>query len=355
VPLEGPPTAEFGAFVEVPRHRVGPGAGWVVEEDNRPPRAWTVAGTDTVNATTCVKLVGVQKSDDWDKPRADRAAWRRQDTVWVAPRLGIAYRVERVIERREPAHREPGYKSVLRYELDQRTEYPRGIGEDIRREITQARTFAEQAAPLLPAPAKYQAQIDTLLARIKYHQEHYPAPPPYGEAVVHLQRRLEAAKRGEAAPTPPSSPSEAPAVAAVGRPAPDFVIPDLTGGDPARLRRWKGKPIVMAFYNPRSLYAEEVLRLAQEISDAHTDRVTVLALAMSSDADAVRKQHAGLKLTVPVLNGTGLRQRYAVEATPKLMVIDAEGVVRGAYEGWGRETREAVLAELKQRAAPMKK
>ena len=43
---------------------------------------------------------------------------------------------------------------------------------------------------------------------------------------------------------------------------------------------------------------------------------------MSGDLDAARKQHADLKLTVPLLDGSGLRISYDVDGTPKLMLLD---------------------------------
>jgi hypothetical protein len=350
VPLEGPPTIEVGAFVEVPRQAVGTGKAWVVEEDGRPPRRWTVAGTDPVNGTTCVKLVGVQQSDDWDQPRADRVAWWRQDTVWVGPRLGVACKVERVIKRREPARKQPYYQAVLAYELETRSEYPRQIFDDIRREVLQTRDFGEAAAPLLPNPTRYAAQIDALLGRIKYHTDHHAvALSVYREPLLHLQRRLEAARRGEAAPavaTPEREPLST--VAAVGKPAPDFLTTDFTSSETGRLRRWKGRPVLLLFYSPGSSLTENVLRLGEEVSIASKGEVAVVGMAMSPDGDAVRKQRADLKLTIPVLDGRGLRQSYAVEATPKMMVIDGDGVLRGAWIGWGAETRDAVLRELRQ-------
>jgi peroxiredoxin len=136
-------------------------------------------------------------------------------------------------------------------------------------------------------------------------------------------------------------------VAALGRPAPEFVIPDFTSPQSAGLHRWKGKPVLMVFYSPKSVLVEEVLQLAQEIHNAGRGEVAVLALAMSQDAEIVRKQRTHLHLSVPVLNGTGLRQSYGVEATPKLMVLDDTGILRGSYVGWGRETRTAILADLK--------
>ena len=46
--------------------------------------------------------------------------------------------------------------------------------------------------------------------------------------------------------------------------------------------------------------------------------------------DAVLKQYADLKLQFPLATGNGLRQTYAVESTPKLVVLDASR--RNPYE-----------------------
>ena len=347
-PLEGPPTLEIGAFVEVPRQAVGTGKSWVAEEAGRPSRRWIVAGTDAINGTTCVRLVGVQQSDDWDQPHGEGVAWWRQDTVWLGPRLGVAYKVERVIKRREPARKQPFYQSTLTYELETRSEYPRQIYDDIRREVQQTRDLADAAAPLFANPAKSGPEIDTLLERIKYHMDrHSVALTIYREPLLHLQRRLEAARRGEAAP--PVAPLEHKvSTAAVGKPAPDFLVTDYTSTSTGRLQRWKGKPILLIFYNPASPLTETVLRLGEEVQIASKGEVGVVGLAMAQDGAAVRRQRAELKLTIPLFDGRGLRQTFAVEATPKLVVVDADGVLRGAWVGWGSETHDAVLKELRQ-------
>ncbi len=288
-PLEGPPTLELGAFVEAPRQTVGTGKSWVVEEAGRTSRQWEVAGTEAVNGTTCVKLVGVQQSDDWDQPHGDRIAWWRQDTVWVSPRLGVAYKVERTIKRREPARKQPFYQSTLAYELETRSEYPRQIYDDIRREVLQTREFADAAGPLLPNPTKYAADIDTLLGRIKYHVDRRAVPMAiYREPLLHLQDRLEAARRGDAAPAVAPLEHDVAAAAAVGKPAPDFLVTDYTSTDTGRLQRWKGKPILLIFYSPASPLAEPVLRLGEEVAIASKDQVGVVALAMAQDGEAAR-------------------------------------------------------------------
>ena len=68
--------------------------------------------------------------------------------------------------------------------------------------------------------------------------------------------------------------------------------------------------------------------------------------AAREQLEEVKKQRAELKLTIPVLDGSGLHNSYGVAGTPKLMVLDGNGVVRGDYVGWGAETPGEVLSEL---------
>src|SRR5262249_49427333 len=104
IPVDGPPTVECGQFIEMPRTARD---SWDAEEPGRPPQSWPVVGTEMRNGLRCIQLRGLQQSDDWDNGRADRIAWRRQDTIWIATGTGLPCRVERTIERREAAHAEP--------------------------------------------------------------------------------------------------------------------------------------------------------------------------------------------------------------------------------------------------------
>jgi peroxiredoxin len=353
-PLDGPPTLECGAFVEMPRGRLVAEKSWEVAEVGRPVQTWKATGTAMINGVNCVKLVGVQQSDDWDKARADHTSWRRTDLMWVHPRLGAAERVERVIERREPGRSEPAQRYILKYDLESSLQCPVQLFDDRRQDVAQIHALSESAAPLLAAPTKNSAQLDAVVGKIANYLEHQ-TPSPYHDAVAQLQRRVEAARKGESAPVAPSSHNgESPAIATVGYTAPDFIAPEFGGKESIRPRRWLGKPVLMAFYNPTSTTAEEILHFAQMAAVGYRDEAIVVGLAMSEDGEKVRKQRDDLHLTIPVLNGLGLRKSYDVEATPKLMVLDAEGVVRGVYEGWGQETAANVLAELK-RAKPRPK
>src|SRR5262249_48186791 len=118
VPLDGAPTLECGAFIALPDGRITQGQEWSVVEGERPPLKWRAAGSEMVAGNQCIKLVGEQRSDDWDHPRGDRSAWLRRETVWLAPQMGMASRLEREILQREPAHREATQRSLLRIDLE---------------------------------------------------------------------------------------------------------------------------------------------------------------------------------------------------------------------------------------------
>jgi AhpC/TSA family len=350
VPLDGAPTLEHGLFVPAPRERIGTEQDWQTSDPglpSRPPQTWRIVGIEMVNGTSCVKVVGTQQSDDWDRPRADRSSWRRTDTVWVAPRIGYASRVERVIEQREPARKEATQRSVLRYDLESSLQYPGALYDNRRQEITQARAFADSAAPLLPAAQKHEQQLNVLLTKIAYHLDRQ-APTPFREAVLQVKRRIEAARRGEAPLPLPGETSHEQPVATTGQPAPDFVANQYGVPESARLRNWRGRPIVLVFYNPHSQTADNLLGYTQQVSNSYGNRLTVAAASVVEDADVILKQQSLLKLTFPILNGSGLRSSYDVETTPKIFVIDGNGLVRGICLGWGHETAAEVNESLKQ-------
>jgi peroxiredoxin len=347
LPLDGAPTLECGPFVEVPRGRVAVGQSWEVVEVGRPVCTWRVVGTETVLGTVCLKLVGLQQSDDWDRGPASHPTWRRRETVWLSTRTGLASRVERVIECREPARREPTQRSVLRYELESSVQYPGQLSEDRRQEILQALTFRAGLQPLLSAPAHNDRALNVLLRRITYHLDNQPATP-YREAVLQVRRLAEAARRGETPPAPVIEGTRPGPVATLGQPAPDFLATEFAGSGAANLGRWKGRPLVLVFYHPSSCAASELLGFAQNLSTTYARHLAVVGLSVVDDDKKVLAQRDALKLTFPLLHGGGLRVSYAVETTPKIVLLDASGVVRGTYLGWGRETPDEVLTELRR-------
>lgn len=343
--LFGPPTAELGFLVQAPTGRVGRNFTWEMPEEGRSPCAWTVLGTEAVNGITCVKVQREQTSDDWKFPRADRAAWHRRDILWLSPKLFVAQKVERIIERRDPARQQPTQRATVRYELESRLRYPGRLLEERRAEIAQVGRFTAEARPWLRLPVPHRAEIDGLLRRIARYAEHHEATP-YRPALAQLKTRLEAAQRGESPPE--ENPEEAPAApvrsAEVGRRVPDFVVSGLTGSESDRLYRHLGRPVLVIFCNPQTPTSKEALLFAKRLAEAR--QLDVLALAVTGDAETAKKQHRALALPFPLLDGRGLRRSFGVEATPRLVLLDGEAVVRAALTGWGYETPTTLTEAL---------
>lgn len=347
--LDGPPTLETGAFVETPGGPLHIGQTWKVAEERRPDKSWRILGYEDLHGTSCLKLEATQQAEEWESPRADRASWRARDTVWISPLWGIALRIERHVDWREPARLDSTRHSVVAHELMGPVQYPGPIFENRKREIIVAEQFAREAAPLLPNPTRQSPRVfDSLLARINRHLDMFPATP-YREAIVVTRRRVEAARRGESPPirAEDEGPDASP-VAALGRAAPGFMINNLFTKKAVRLHDHLGQTVLLVFYQPTSSSAQEVLRYADRMGRRHAGNLFVLGLPLVDDVRQIRPQYEELFLTFPIAAGNDLRHRYAVEATPHLVVIDSQGFVRAVCSGWGPETPQDIGRAINQ-------
>jgi peroxiredoxin len=346
-PLDGPPTIECGAFVEVPKGQVGVGHWWEGNEETRPPRKWRVDGVEAVQSSMCVRLVGVQKSDSWDAPRADRSAWERQDTVWISPQSGLVCKFERVIKKREAARVEPTHKTVVTCELTSNLTYSGKLFSERADEIKQARKFQQECEPFLREPDQYRSRLEALMKKVKSYCE-AEAPTDYRNAIVQVQKRIDAALRGQSVPNPKIDAAQAPVKFGVGQKVPDFVCTDLVTHGTQRLERVLGKPVVVVFYSPSTEIGLNALNLAVDLSKRHGEHVNVLAFAVTDQPELVQKQHRDRKLPFTILDGNNLTQLFAVDALPRIVVLDSEGVVRGGFTGWGYQIPREVEDVLRK-------
>lgn len=349
VPLDGAPTLECGGFIALPGGRVSMGQEWTVLEGDRPPLTWRAAGAEMVAGTNCLKLIGEQKSADWDHPRGDRSAWLRKETVWLSPQLGLAARLEREILLREPAQREATQRSRLRLELESPFQLSSQASDSRRQEVTQALAFRDSLAPLLKQPTRYGPHLSALLRRIEQYLEYQPETP-YRPAVLQVKRRVESAKRGETPPEPVAELRPVSTGAAIGQRAPDFIATNFSSGGSVQLRRWMGKPVLLVFYHPESQTASAVLRFAQQMLAKYPQRIYVAGMSISDKADLVRRQQAQLGLSFPLLSAGGLRGSFGVASTPKIVLLDGNNIIRSEHLGWagGGETAHEVEEELRR-------
>lgn len=346
VPVDGPPTLEIGSIVSVPRIPVTKQHIWEVREKNRPLQTWRVLGTDIVNGTTCVKVECQQESDDWSKPRADSTAWRKREIVWLAPQTGIAYRVERIIDRRAPARTGPTHRSTTKYELDSQLTYPGRLFEDRRNEVQSAYQFTTKGTKLLQKPGENKVQIDILLRSLDVFLRDRP-PTPYRLALTQFQHRVDAVRRGDVIIGPRKMQANKDSnVLKMGYRSPDFLATDLVEKRNVRLHRMFGQPIIMIFYNPSTENGLKVLRFAKTLQQKYEDRITILGMAVTDNVDEILQQRKELELKFNILDGRGLHNTFKVDATPRMILLDSEGMMRGGYTGWGFHIPNELSAEL---------
>jgi peroxiredoxin len=134
----------------------------------------------------------------------------------------------------------------------------------------------------------------------------------------------------------------------IGERVPDFVVTSLTDMHPMALKTMLGRPTLVVFYNPATGVGRDVIVYAKGLSEKQTGKVQVMAMALTLNADAARKQHADLRLPFPVLDGHSLCTSLGVENTPRLVLLDAAGIIRWEATGWGLHIPGEIAAELAQ-------
>jgi hypothetical protein len=349
IPIKGPATIEGGFVLPVPLVKVGRNHAWDVGEEDRPTTRWQVVGAESVGGLTCVKIAGVQQTPDWEKPRADQVAWRRRDTIWLHPQLNVAQRVERIIERRDPARDAPTERMTVRYDLESHLQYPGASFNERRQEMHKAVKLFEETQSLTRQPAQNAVPITIMLKRVGMDLDR-PQGSPYRKVFAHLKMVLENAQKGEVpVPHAVEEPGVVPSRAVVlGQRMHDFAVSSLTQEQVTHYKGQQGKPVLVFFYNPATQLGKDVITYAKKLSDNKKQPITLMAMAVTQDTELVRRQHEEMKLAFPILDGNGLRLTFDAAQTPRFVLIDAEGMVRFTQTGWGFQTPYEIDAVLER-------
>ncbi len=157
---------------------------------------------------------------------------------------------------------------------------------------------------------------------------------------------LFAAAAGRAAPPGPE----------LGRPAPEFTLPDLDG-TPVRLGDYRGrKAVLVNFWATWCVPCREEMPTLERLRRERRDALEVLAVSVDTVGPArIRAFVRELGLSFPILLDRDRRvsRLYRVRAIPVSFVIDAGGVVRHreiGYRDWtDRESRFIVDEALRPR------
>lgn len=121
-------------------------------------------------------------------------------------------------------------------------------------------------------------------------------------------------------------------VAALGKPAPDFVLQDLDGRS-FRLADQRGSIVVLVFWSADCPYSERADEILAALCSEWGDSVGVWRVASNVSEDEEQLRRIALRHQVgPVLcdRGQSIADCYGALVTPHLFIIDERGVLRYA-------------------------
>jgi peroxiredoxin len=121
-------------------------------------------------------------------------------------------------------------------------------------------------------------------------------------------------------------------VAALGEPAPDFVLQELDGRS-FRLADQRGSIVVLVFWSADCVHPERADEILAALCSEWGDSVGVWRVASNVNEDEEQLRRIAQRHQVgPVLRdtGQGVADRYGAHATPHLFVVDERGVLRYA-------------------------
>ena len=130
---------------------------------------------------------------------------------------------------------------------------------------------------------------------------------------------------------------------AVGRPAPDFTLPTIDGGE-FRLSDQRGKPVVLNFWATWCGPCQRELPAIERAAEHYKDVVVFAAVDQAETIQTVQRfaEEMGLTITVPLDGEQIVGERYAVMGLPTTYFIDEQGIIRSVWMG---EMNSVVLAE----------
>jgi cytochrome c biogenesis protein CcmG/thiol:disulfide interchange protein DsbE len=137
----------------------------------------------------------------------------------------------------------------------------------------------------------------------------------------------------------------------VGRPAPDFTLPDLAG-NPVRLADYQGKKgVLVNFWATWCVPCREELPSLERLHRRRQGTLEVLAVSLDTASPAKVRAFArelGLSFLILSDRELALARMYRVRVVPMSFIVDRTGVIRYrelGYRNWTEPESESIVEE----------
>lgn len=125
--------------------------------------------------------------------------------------------------------------------------------------------------------------------------------------------------------------------AAVGEPAPDFVLKSASGSN-LRLSEYRGEVVAVAFWASWCGDCRDRLAELGLLTERYADTgLRTLAVSLDGDRAQARRAAQSMDLTFPVLfdEAGDVGELYAADALPMVVLVGRGGRLRGVFTGRG--------------------
>jgi len=129
------------------------------------------------------------------------------------------------------------------------------------------------------------------------------------------------------------------------KPSPAWKLEDLDGEEHA-LEKYRGKVVILEFWDSGCEFCLDAMPLINALAERVRGRpVAILGMNTTDDEGDARAIVNQKRLTYPtLLEAHRVAAKYGIEAMPRFVVIDREGIVREVYCGYAPTITEDLLA-----------
>jgi hypothetical protein len=357
MPADGIANWELGYLVEAPEEPVAVGGIWTIQRAGQPNVICRLAGSEGVDGEPCVKIVCTQQLPTWTNKIISQPTWRADTIAWVSQKNSLVYRLSRVHQVREPGDDQPSRKVTVNYnqasnlvyhgpELQERTfDLDTAAAAQSEYEKVAARTSERSPRNHL---ASIRHQLKSALEK--------PYATPYRSALEEMAKRVEDAEKHASSTTkqvatmPPAL-----ATASIGRKARPLAIQDLEKDELVTLKSLKGRAAAIVYVDPDSPLSTRALDAVVKCSKTPKGMVDIYAVSTKTDSESIQQMKRLAPGEYRICKPQAIDRGYGMAGAPHTIIIDADGILRTNFSGFGPELGVSVTQEVGAHGNPIEK